>query len=71
MHKHHKLWIILVVILVYSGVLLFWLVPSQSTAEQTEATQAANVQNNALTSSMPATTDQSQFWSVIASKTRK
>lgn len=60
MHKHHKLWIILVVILVCLGVLLFWLAPSQSTAEQTEAVQTADVQNNALTSSMPATTDQSR-----------
>ena len=60
MHKHHKLWIILVVILVCLGVLLFWLAPSQSTAEQTDAVQNLNAPPPTLTSSMPAPTDQSR-----------
>ncbi|WP_166168637.1 lipase secretion chaperone [Acinetobacter sp. SA01] len=60
MHKHHKLWIILLVIIVCLAVLLFWLAPSQSTAEQTETAQRAEVQNHLLTSSMPAPTDQSR-----------
>ncbi|WP_180043031.1 MULTISPECIES: lipase secretion chaperone [unclassified Acinetobacter] len=60
MHKHHKLWIILLVIIVCLAVLLFWLAPSQSTAEQTETAQRAEVQNHLLTSSIPAPTDQSR-----------
>ncbi|MGD9699662.1 lipase secretion chaperone [Acinetobacter sp.] len=60
MHKHHKLWIILLVIIVCLAVLLFWLAPSQSTAEQTETAQRAEVQNYLLTSSIPAPTDQSR-----------
>ena len=60
MHKHHKLWIIFLVIIVCLAVLLFWLAPSQSTAEQTETAQRAEVQNHLLTSSMPAPTDQSR-----------
>lgn len=60
MHKHHKLWIIFLVIIVCLAVLLFWLAPSQSTAEQTETAQRAEVQNHLLTSSIPAPTDQSR-----------
>ena len=60
MHKHHKLWIILLVIIVCLAVLLFWLAPSQSTAEQTETVQNTEVQNHLLTSSIPAPTDQNR-----------
>ncbi len=59
MQKHHKLWIILAVIIACLAVLLFWLAPSQSTAENTEAVQKVDV-NNALTSPLPAPTDQSR-----------
>ena len=58
--QKHKLWVILVLIIIALGILLFWLAPSQSTAEQTDAVQTVDGQSNALTSSTPAATDQNR-----------
>ena len=45
MHKY-KLWIILVLIVLCIGAVLFWLAPSQSSADQTNSAQAIATQGN-------------------------
>ena len=51
--QKYKLWIILALIIVAIGALLFWLAPSQSSAEKTRTAQTVDPQGNSLTENMP------------------
>jgi lipase chaperone LimK len=52
--QKYKLWIILALIIVAIGALLFWLAPSQSSAEKTRTAQTVDPQGNSLTENTPA-----------------
>ena len=52
--QKYKLWIILALIIVGIGALLFWLAPSQSSAEKTRSAQTVDPQGNSLTENTPA-----------------
>lgn len=52
--QKYKLWIILALIIVAIGALLFWLAPSQSSAEKTRSAQTVDPQGNSLTENTPA-----------------
>ena len=52
--QKYKLWIILALIVVGIGALLFWLAPSQSSAEKTPTAQTAHPQGNILAENTPA-----------------
>ncbi|NNH38049.1 lipase secretion chaperone [Acinetobacter terrae] len=52
--QKYKLWIILALIIVAIGALLFWLAPSQSSAEKTREAQNIDPQGNSLTENTPA-----------------
>ena len=51
--QKYKLWIILALIVVGIGALLFWLAPSQSSAEKTPTAQTAHPQGNTLAENTP------------------